>query len=36
MSLDVLWKFGPIRAFIEMDESLKPENDAFLFAVKIL
>lgn len=32
----VLWKFGTIRAFVEMDESLEPENDAFLFAVKIL
>ena len=34
--LDVLWKFGTIRAFVEMDESLEPENDAFIFAVKIL
>lgn len=34
--LDVLWKFGPIRAFVEMDESLIPENDAFIFDVKIL
>jgi len=36
MLLVVLWKFGAIRAFVEMDESLDPENDAFLFAVKIL
>jgi len=36
MLLVVLWKFGSIRAFVEMDESLVPENDAFLFAVKIL
>jgi hypothetical protein len=36
MRLVVLWKFGPIRAFVEMDESLIPENDAFLFDVKIL
>ena len=34
--LVVLWKFGTIRAFVEMDESLEPENDAFIFAVKIL
>jgi len=36
MRLVVLWKFGPIRAFVEMDESLIPKNDAFLFVVKIL
>ena len=34
--LVVLWKFGAIRAFVEMDESLEPQNDAFLFTVKIL
>ena len=26
MLLDVLWKFGTIRAFVEMDESLVPEK----------
>ena len=36
MLIVVLWKFGTIRAFVEMDESLERENDAFLFAVKIL
>ena len=36
MLLVVLWKFGAIRAFVEMDESLEPKNDACLFAVKIL
>ena len=36
LTLGVLWKFGTIRAFVEMDESLEPENDDFLFAVKIL
>jgi hypothetical protein len=36
MPLPVLWKFGAIRAFVEMDESLIPEKDAFLFDVKIL
>jgi len=36
MLLVVLWKFRAIRAFVEMDESLEPQNDAFLFTVKIL
>jgi len=36
MTLVVLWKFGTIRAFVEIDESLEPKNDAFIFAVKIL